>query len=179
MSELISSSMEVIFNENDISKRIHDLAGLISKNQKNDLLIIPILTGGFMFASDLMRALHKTGMSPEIDFLGLSSYHGQQTSSGAITISSNVRSEIKNRHVLIVDDILESGRTLNFAKTYFQQRQAETVQTCVLLNKRVQRTVPVEADFHAFECEDIFVVGYGMDLNYKLRELPYICKLKG
>ena len=99
---------------------------------------------------------------------------GSKTSSGTITILRDLELEVRGRNVLIVDDVLESGRTLAFAKDLISARGARRVMTCVLLNKPVPRAVQVEADFKAFECPPVYVVGYGMDMAYRYRELPFV-----
>ena len=127
-----------------------------------------------MFAADLLRALHRTGIALEVDFLSLSSYRKGTVSSGQVTIVRDVESDVEGRSVVLVDDILESGRTLAFAKDLIAARGALSVQTCVLLEKPGKRATEIEADFLGFECPDQFVVGYGMDMAHSFRELPYV-----
>lgn len=167
-------SVEVIFCAAQIASAIDGLAQKISNRNINHLLAVPILTGSFVFASDLIRALHHYNVAPEIDFLSLSSYQGNQISSGEVKIVRDLNVPVQGRNVMIIDDILESGRTLSFAQKYILDKGADSVLTCVLLNKLTERAVQIEADFYAFECPNVFVVGYGMDLDYRLRELPFI-----
>jgi len=127
-----------------------------------------------VFAADLLRALYRAGLSPQVDFLSLSSYRMGTTSSGRVEIVRDIEIDVAGRNVLIVDDILESGRTLAFAKDLIVARGAARVATCVLLDKPVRRAAEIAADFSAFECPDVFVVGYGMDLAHRLRELPFV-----
>ena len=118
--------------------------------------------------------MHHQGLAPEIDFLTLSSYRKTKVSAGQVTILRDLDLDVTNRNILLIDDILESGRTLAFAKDLLSARGAATIATCVLLEKQVSRAVEVEADFRAFECPEVFVVGYGMDVAHRYRELPFV-----
>ncbi len=144
------------------------LAGL------DNLLVVSILKGSFVFAADLIRALHEEGQQPEVEFLFLSSYKGGTKSTGFVEILRDIDTDVSGRNVLVVDDILESGRTLDFAKNLFEGRNARSVNICVLLDKPVERVKEVKVSFTGFDCPDLFVIGYGMDYAHKYRELPYI-----
>jgi hypoxanthine phosphoribosyltransferase len=169
--------IEVVFPPEEIAAQIDDLAGRIAAEKLDRLLVIAILKGSFVFAADLIRALHRVGLDPEVDFISLSSYRKSTTSSGKVEILRDIEMDVADRNVLLVDDILESGRTLAFAKDLVTARGAKRVLTCVLLDKPVRRAVQVEADFAAFECPNVFVVGYGMDLAHRYRELPFVGQL--
>lgn len=169
--------VQVIFSPEEIATRIDALAARIAEQNLERLLVVAILKGSFVFAADLIRALHKVGLEPEVDFISLSSYRKSTQSSGQVQILRDIEMDVRGRNVLLVDDILESGRTLAFAKDLVAARGAKRVLTCVLLNKPVRRAVQVEADFAAFECPNVFVVGYGMDLAHRYRELPYVGQL--
>lgn len=166
--------VEVIFPPEAISARIEALAGEIAGRALEGLLVVAILKGSFVFAADLIRALYRTGLAPEVDFLTLSSYRKSTTSSGQVEILRDLDLDVSGRNVLIVDDVLDSGRTLAFAKDLIAARGARSVTTCVLLEKRTRRAVNVTADFRAFECPEVFVVGYGMDVAHRFRELPFV-----
>jgi hypoxanthine phosphoribosyltransferase len=166
--------IDVIFSPETISGRIGDLAREIAATQCEGLLVVAILKGSFVFAADLIRALHRVGLSPDVDFMTLSSYRKNTRSSGAVEIVRDIELDVAGRNVLIVDDILESGRTLAFAKDLIAARGAASIRTCVLLNKSVDRAVQITADYQAFECPEVFVVGYGMDLAHRYRELPFV-----
>lgn len=166
--------IEVIFSPEEIAGRIETLAGEIADRRLDDLLVIAILKGSFIFAADLIRALHGVGLSPEVDFLTLASYRDQTTSSGRVEILRDIQTDVAGRNILIVDDILESGRTIAYAKDLLAARGAKQILTCVLLDKPVERAAAIDADLRAFECPDVFVVGYGMDLAHKYRELPFV-----
>lgn len=170
--------IETLFSADEISSEIDKLARKIAKGELQDLIIIAILKGSFVFAADLIRALHRAGLSPEVDFLSLSSYGTKTHSSGSVKIIRDIDSDVDGRNVLIIDDILESGRTLAFAKNHIETRGAKRVLTSVLLDKKVERAAPIEADYAAFECPDLFVIGYGMDLAHQYRELPFVGILK-
>jgi hypoxanthine phosphoribosyltransferase len=166
--------VDVIFSAEDIAARIEDLAGEIASAGLERLLVVAVLKGSFVFAADLIRALHRAGIDPEVDFLTLSSYRKSTRSSGSVDILRDLDMDVVDRNVLLVDDILESGRTLVFAKDLVAARGAKRIMTCVLLDKPVRRAVQLEADFKAFDCPDVFVVGYGMDVAHRYRELPYV-----
>jgi hypoxanthine phosphoribosyltransferase len=139
--------------------------------------VVAVLKGSFIFAADLIRALHRAGLAPEVDFMTLSSYRNNTTSSGQVSIMRDLETDVTARNVLLVDDILESGRTLAFAKDLLAARGAKSVLTAVLLEKPGPRAVTVHADFKAFDCPRDFVVGYGMDVAHRFRELPYVGRI--
>jgi len=174
MAESESSNIEVIFSPEVINSRVHELAKEIKDAGHENLLVIAILKGSFIFAADLIRALHDAGLSPEVDFLTLSSYRKGTQSTGKVEILRDIDMDVTGRSILLVDDILESGRTLAFAKDLLAARGASKISTCVLLKKSIRRAVAIEADFHAFDCPELFVVGYGMDVAYRYRQLPFV-----
>lgn len=167
-------TIDVVFSEDEIRQRVGELAGEIGRAGLERLLLVPILTGSFVFAADLMRELCRIGVSPEVDFLTLASYRRSTRSSAKVDILRDLELEVRDRDVLIVDDILESGRTLAYAKDLIAARGARRVVTCVLLDKQSPRAVQINADFRAFDCPPLFVVGYGMDMAYRYRELPFV-----
>jgi len=166
--------VEVLIEAERIAERTGELAGEIAKAEPKDLLVVAILKGSFMFAADLLRAMYRIGLEPQVEFFHLSSYHAGTVSSGTVTILRDIESSVKDRDVVLVDDILESGRTLAFAKDLLVARGARRVLVCTLLEKKNKRAVPIDADFVGFVCPDVFVVGYGMDVAHSYRELPYI-----
>ena len=171
--------VEVVFTPEAIAARIGALAREIASAGLERMLVIPILTGSFVFSADLLRGLHSAGLEPEVDFLSLASYRRATRSSGSIDILRDMELDVTGRDILLVDDILDTGRTLAFAKDLITARGARQIRTCVLLNKRVRRAVEIEADFIAFECPPVFVVGYGMDLAHRYRELPFVGRVAG
>jgi len=166
--------IEIVFAADAIERRIETLAAQIVAADLKDALVIAVLKGSFIFAADLIRALHVAGLSPQVDFISLSSYRKGTKSTGHVDIIRDIDIDVAGRDVILVDDILESGRTLHFAKSLMRERNARRILTCVLLNKPVERAASIEADFIAFECPDVFVVGYGMDKSYQYRQLPYV-----
>jgi hypoxanthine phosphoribosyltransferase len=168
-----SARVRILFDEATIARRIDELARAIAALQPKDLLVVAVLKGSFMFAADLIRALHRAGLSPQVEFVHLSSYRASTVSSGHVTILRDVESDVRGRDVLLVDDILESGRTLAFAKDLLSARGAR-VMTAVLLEKPGKRSVAIKADFVGFTCPDVFVVGYGMDVAHSYRQLPFV-----
>lgn len=169
-----SPRVRTLFDEAAIAKRNEELAREIVAAKPKDLLVVAVLKGSFMFAADLLRALHRAGLSPQVEFVHLSSYRDATKSSGQVEILRDVQSEVKGRDVLLIDDILESGRTVVFAKDLLMARGANRVLTVVLLEKPDKRAVSIQADFVGFVCPDQFVVGYGMDIAHHYRELPFV-----
>lgn len=167
-------SIRVLYDETAIAARNDEMATEIAACDPTDLLVIAILKGSFMFAADLLRTLHRAGLSPQVEFMQLSSYGLGTSSSGHVTLIKDIESDVQGRDVLVVDDILESGRTLAFAKDLLVARGAHTVRCCVLLEKPRKRAVNITADFVGFRCPDLFVVGYGMDVGHSYRELPFV-----
>ena len=168
-----ATDIKPLFSAERISERVEELAREIAAARLNDLIIVAVLKGSFIFAADLIRALHRHGLEPEIDFMFLASYGTGTHSSG------EVESKLEGRDVVIVDDILDSGRTLAFAKAFLEARGAGSVRTCVLLDKQVPRAAAIAPDFTGFRCPPVFVVGYGMDLAHRYRELPFIGQVTG
>jgi hypoxanthine phosphoribosyltransferase len=166
--------VKVLIDEKAIADRTETLAHEIAATKPRDLLVVAILKGSFMFAADLLRSLHRAGLEPQVEFFHLSSYLKGTVSSGTVKILRDIESPVRDRDVLLVDDILESGRTLAFAKDLLIARGARRVFVCVMLEKPGKRAVKIDADFVGFVCPDLFVVGYGMDVAHCYRELPYI-----
>ncbi|MBX3507305.1 hypoxanthine phosphoribosyltransferase [Parvibaculum sp.] len=168
------AKIAVLFTADEIAARVKVLAAAIASTSERDLLVIPILKGSFIFAADLLRALHEAGVEPDMDFISLSSYGAGTQSLGEVRIVRDTEAPIKGRDVLVIDDILESGRTLAFAKDLLTARGAKRVRTCVLLDKPGKLVVDMKADFTGFQCPDRFVVGYGMDVAHAWRQLPFV-----
>ncbi|MFT6489341.1 MAG: hypoxanthine phosphoribosyltransferase [Parvibaculaceae bacterium] len=169
--------LEVLFSAEVLAERIVDLSQEMASVIGLRPLVVPVLSGSFIFAADLLRALHGAGLRPDVDFLSLSSYGTGTHSSGSVKLVRDIDVSAQGRSVVLVDDILESGRTLSFAKDLMMSHGAHEVHTCVLLDKPEKHVVPIKADFVGFECPDAFVVGYGMDLAHGYRELPFVGQL--
>jgi hypoxanthine phosphoribosyltransferase len=147
--------VKVLYDETSIAERTEALAREIAAAKPKDLLVVAIL-------------------KPQVEFFHLSSYMDGTVSSGTVKILRDIESSVRDRDVLLVDDILESGRTLAFAKDLLMARGARRVLVCTMLEKPGKRAVEVGADFVGFVCPDVFVVGYGMDVAHCYRELPFI-----
>lgn len=168
-----AETVKPLFSAEAIAARIDEIAREIAAAKLHEPVIVAVLKGSFIFAADLVRALYGHGLRPEIDFIFLASY-GAGTAGGEVKVLRDVACTIADRDVVIVDDILDSGRTLAFAKALLQERGAHSVRTCILLDKQVKRDVEIAPDYTGFRCPDVFVVGYGMDLANRYRELPFI-----
>ena len=162
------------FSSAEIATRIEDLARDIRDAMPDDTLMVPILTGSFVFAADLVRALARAGADWPLDFMTLSSYGAGTQSSGQIDIVRDLRESVAGRSVLVIDDILDTGKTLLFARDLLRGRGARNVRICALLDKPARRRVDLTADFIGFAVTDEFLVGYGLDKAGRHRGLPYI-----
>jgi hypoxanthine phosphoribosyltransferase len=171
-------AIKPLFSAEAIALRVDQLARDIAAAKLDDPIIVAVLKGSFIFAADLVRALHRAGLRPEIDFISLASYDGAPASKGEVRVLRDLESDLAARDVVIVDDILDSGRTLAFAKALLLARGPKRVLTCVLVDKQVPRAAPLAPDFTGFVCPPVFVVGYGMDLGNRYRELPFIGELQ-
>ena len=165
--------IEVLFSAEEIADRNQQLAEEIALSDLKNPLVISILKGSFVFAADLIRALHRAGLSPEVEFISVSSY-GSGTEAKEPKVLRDVESDVSGRDVILIDDILESGGTLTFTRDLMVGRGANRVALVTLLDKPVRRKSDIEADFVGFECPDKFVVGYGMDVGHAFRELPFV-----
>ncbi len=173
-SERPPGSVDMMYSAAEIGSRVSTLAGQIADALGPDIMVVAVLKGSFVFTADLLRALHHHGVHPRIDFMTLSSYGTGTESSGQVSITRDITDDVSGAKILLVDDILESGRTLAFARELLQERGAETVHLCVLLDKPERRKIDVDADYVGFAIGDEFVVGYGLDYAHYYRELPYI-----
>ena len=169
-----NQNVNTLFSEEQIAERVGTLAAEIAGEMPGDILVIAILKGGFVFAADLIRALHGAGMHPRVDFMTLSSYGVAKQSSGEVTIARDISDDVQGVDILLVDDILESGRTVAAARKLLLERGARSVKICMLLDKPGNRKVDCEADFCGFVVPDLFVVGYGLDYAHYYRDLPFI-----
>ena len=159
MTVSADTRIRVLFDAEAIAARNRELAREIKAAAPQKMLVVAVLKGSFIFAADLIRALHAAGLAPEVEFISLSSYREGTVSSGTVTILHDVESDVRGRDVLLIDDILESGRTLTYAKDLFAARGARRVLTCVLLEKPGKRAVTLDPYLVGFVCPDLFVVG--------------------
>ena len=170
--------ISTLYSAEQIAERNAAMAAQMQGSEHNNLLVIAILKGSFIFAADLIRAMHASGIAPEVEFITLSSY-GTGTEAGKVRILRDIDSDVEGRDVLLIDDILESGNTLHFAKRLMEERGARNVEIAVLLDKHSKRKAQVTPNYIGFECPDHFVVGYGMDVAYAFRELPFVGVVEG
>ncbi len=169
---------EVLFTGEQIQQRVQMMIDEIARNcEAENLVMLGVLRGSFIFLADLVRGFAKHHLHPRIDFITLSSYGSDTKSSGTVQITHDTDEDLRGADVVIVDDILDSGRTLTFAKDLFLKRGVRSVRTCVLLDKKANRAIEMEADYTGFQIDDVFVVGYGLDYDKHYRELPYIAKV--
>lgn len=167
---------EILFTEEEIQKRVRELGNIITNDYRGkDLQIICVLKGAVFFMTDLLKRID---IPTEIDFMEVSSYGSDTTSSGEVRILKDLEKSVNKRHVLIVEDIIDTGLTLNKLKKNIESRGAESVKIVALLNKQARREVNLQADYCGFDIPDLFVVGYGLDFDEKYRNLPYIGYLK-
>lgn len=168
------ASVTKLFDETAIAARVDALAGEIVAALPGDLVLVGLLKGSFVFLADLIRALDRAGAAPAVEFIRLSSYGHGRASSGTVRLIGNAPADVAGRAILLVDDIVDTGRSLVFARDLFAAAGAASVSTCALLDKPSRREVEIAADFVGFTVDDVFVVGYGIDDAEKFRHLPYI-----
>lgn len=167
---------EVLISEEQIQQRIAELAARIQSDFAGEqILIIAVLKGALLFLADLIRHID---LPLAIDFLAVSSYGSGTESSGVVRILKDLDETIEQRHVIIVEDIVDSGRTLDYLLRMLRQRNPTTLHVCTLLDKRDRREIEVPIDYVGFEVPDAFVVGYGLDFAEHYRQLPFIGVLK-
>lgn len=168
---------EVLITEAEIQARIAALGKQISQDYVGkNLLLVGILKGSVLFLTDLMRQLT---VSPEIDFLAISSYDkGGRETTGAVKLLKDLDDPIEGKHVLIVEDIIDSGFTLQYLSRLLKPRNPASLKMCVLLSKPARREADIAVDYVGFDIEDRFVFGYGLDIDELFRELPYIAITK-
>ncbi len=166
----------VFFTEDQLAERVRELGRQISAEYKDrNPIFIGVLKGSFVFMADLMRAID---IYCDIDFMSVSSYGSGTKTTGAVKITKDLSHDIEGRHVIIVEDILDSGLTLNYLRSYLEVRQPASIKICTLMDKPARRQAPIHADYVGFECPDAFIVGYGLDFAERYRNLPYIGVLK-
>ena len=175
-SEMEKDILKVLCTEEQIRARIQELGGQLYQDLagKNPLFV-SVLRGAFIFMADIVRACP---LKCDVEFIAVSSYENATSSSGVVKITHDIQQDISGRHLVVIEDILDSGRTLSFLKQYFLTKGAASVTICTLLDKPARREKAIEADYVGFSVPDEFVVGYGLDYAQKYRNLPYIGVLK-
>ena len=170
-----SPAFEPLFSGEIIAQRVRDLALQISSDYTNSRpVLIGVLKGVFIFLSDLARNLK---VDADIDFVQVSSYGSSQVSSGSCILKKDISIHVADRHVLIVDDIIDTGHTVAYLKQHVQLHNPKSVKVCCLIDKQIARVHNLSIDYSAFTIQDGFVVGYGLDFEEQFRGLPDIYKL--
>jgi len=171
-----SSIARVLLDQAAIEARVKQLADQISRDYADvdQLILVGVLKGSFIFLADLCRHL---SIDHRVDFIALSSYGQTTTVTGEVRLLMDVKANLEDRHVLIVEDIIDSGYTLSYLMRSFLTRSPASLRTCVLLSKPDRRQVDVQIDYLGFEIPDVWVVGYGLDFADRFRTLPFIGEL--
>ncbi len=170
------ASLPVIVSQAEIAAAVKRLAGAITKDYRDkNPLLVGVLKGSFVFLSDLMRRLD---FLLEIDFIRLSSYGSGTQTSGKVKVIQELMLDIRNRHVLVVEDIIDTGVTVAFLLDYLQKKNPASLKLCALTDKPARHRVPVKIDYKGITVPDKFLVGYGLDCDEKYRNLPDICALE-
>ena len=163
--------MNVLINESRLNKRIEEIAEEIEKDYKDEeIVFIGILKGAVPFMWELAKRIKN---SVTFEFIEVSSYEGTE-STGKIKINKDITNSIKDKNVVIVEDIIDTGRTLTFLKEYIQEKGAKSIKIATLLSKPSRRIMDLDVNYIGFKIEDKFVVGFGLDYNQKYRNLPFI-----
>ncbi len=166
-------SLSQLYSAEQIATRVKELARQIDHDYRGrEILIVAVLKGAFLFVADLVRAVETPTI---VDFIRLASYGSATQSSGIIELRKDLEISIKDRDVLVIEDIVDSGQTLESLRTLLLNRQPASLRICTLIDKKAQRIVEVPVDYVGFSMDDGFIVGYGMDLDEKHRDLPGIC----
>jgi hypoxanthine phosphoribosyltransferase len=174
---MAENNLEILISEADIQRRVQELADEISGDYagKGELILVGILKGAFIFLADLSRRLT---IPRSIEFMAVSSYDNGDESS-AVRLVMDLRKNIEGKHVLVVEDIVDTGRTLHFLQELLATRKPKSVKTCALTRKPDRVEVDTTIDYLGFEIPDAWVVGYGLDFGEENRTLPYIAAIKG
>jgi hypoxanthine phosphoribosyltransferase len=163
--------IKVLITEQEIASRTRELAEQIQKDYNNEeIVIVCILKGATFFAVELAKRIESDTI---IDFMKVSSYEGTE-STGKINFTLDISEDITGKNVLIVEDIVDTGRTLAYVKKYLESKNPKSVKICTMLNKKERRVIDLEPEYVAFDIPDKFVIGYGLDYDEKYRNLPYV-----
>lgn len=172
----MAERIEVLLTEKEVDKRIQEIGDQISRDYAGKSVhLVCVLKGGSFFMCELAKRIT---VPVSIDFMSVSSYGGDTKSSGVVRIVKDLDESLKDKHVIVIEDIVDSGRTLSYLLDMLQSRGPRDVKLCTLLDKPERRVVEVKVDYKGFEIPDEFVVGYGLDYDQKYRNLPYIGMVK-
>jgi hypoxanthine phosphoribosyltransferase len=173
---VVGEDIDVLISQEEIRKRVKEMALEISRDYSGkDLLMVGILKGSFVFLADLLRSLEQDAA---VDFMGTVSYGVSTESSGEVRITKDLEQSVSGRHVLLVEDIVDTGLTLRYLLDTLKTRQPASLKVCALLDKPARRRTRVNLDYYGFIIPNVFVVGYGLDYGEKYRGLPYVGVLK-
>ncbi|GAB2718785.1 hypoxanthine phosphoribosyltransferase [Paenibacillus thermoaerophilus] len=173
---MLNDIQEVLITEEELKAKVKELGELLSREYEGrNPLVICVLKGAFMFMSDLVKSMT---VPLEVDFMAVSSYGKSTRSSGEVKIIKDLDTPVEGRHVLIVEDIIDSGLTLSYLIDVLERRNALSVQIVALFDKPGRRTVDLEPDYKGFTIPDAFIVGYGLDYSERYRNLPFVGVLK-
>lgn len=162
----------IMITEEQIQQRAKEIGQQITEDYKGQqIVLVCILRGAVLWMGDIMK---NTDLDMIIDFMSASSYGASTESAGVVKINKDLDTDIEGKHVIIVEDIVDSGNTLSRLKEYLKSKNAKSVRICTLLDKPARRQADVQADYIGFEVEDKFIIGYGLDFDQKYRNLPYI-----
>ncbi len=167
---------KVLISEQELQEKVAAMGAQISRDfADKDPLFVGVLKGCFIFMADLIRGVEA---DCRMDFMAVSSYGRGTVSSGAVEIIKDLSVSIEGKHVLIIEDILDSGVTLSYLRGFLEQRKPASIRICTLFDKPARRRADIQADYVGFLCPDAFIVGYGLDFDERYRNLPYIGVLK-
>lgn len=167
---------KVLFTQEQINERAKEIAAEIDRDYKGEeLILLGTLKGSIPWLVDIMKNLE---MDFKLDFISASSYGSSMSSSGVVKIKLDSEINMYNQHVLVVEDIVDTGNTLHYLKKKLEERGPKSVKVCSMLNKQERRVADLEADYVGFEIDDLFVVGYGLDYDQRFRGLPYVSYLE-
>lgn len=167
----MSEKIEILITQEELDKRISEIAEQISKDFKGeDITLVCVLKGGVMFMVDMAKKLNQ---KVEFEFIDVSSYEGT-SSTGKLTINKDLETSVEGKHVILLEDIVDTGRTLSYLIEYLKEKKPASLKLCTLLDKPSRRVIDVNADYIGFTIPDAFIVGYGLDYDQKYRNLPYI-----
>lgn len=168
---------KILFTQEQIWRRAEELGQEISEDYAGEkVVLIGTLKGAVPFMADLMKNI---SLDIEVDFVAASSYGSGTESSGEVILKHDITLDLTDKHVVLVEDIIDTGNTIKALKAYLQKRGPKSVSICTLLDKPARRRVDVKGDYIGFVVDDLFIVGYGLDFNQKYRNLPYISYLEG
>jgi hypoxanthine phosphoribosyltransferase len=161
---------ERLFSRREIQKKIKELAGTISRDYKNEeLVLVGVLKGAFVFMSDLVRNLT---IPVKLDFVRLASYGNQSKSKGKIHLTKSIELPIRDKHILVVEDIIDTGLTMKFLLDFLNKENPRSIRVCALIDKTERREVPLMVDYVGFSIPKGFIIGYGLDFDEQHRHLP-------